>query len=486
MSIVFSISVNAEEGGKNITMTKGQTITIDLAKELGIPNNYWNYVYSQSYTVSDPSALSIVPHGKNIGSGATVYYYTYDITAQETGTYTFKIQYNHYNPGSGTGSTFNNHFTYNITVVDVIAISMVQTLSMFVGDEETLNPIIVQTDAETTLTWLSSNPSVATVNEGGKITGISSGKTTITCIAHNGVSAQCEVTVNPVLVSGITLNQTESDMTVGESLQLQATISPDNATDKTVTWSSTNESVAVVSESGLVTAVGSGTCQVKATANDGSGKTGSCLVTVEKNNKLTVTDMTQCSGGRGVLNVLLTDEETIIGFQFDLQLPAGVTVAESGDALLATLTGNAVNTHTISSSKVSDGLYRFIVTPKSTRAISNANGDGMTITIDVADNVAVGTYDMTIKDIEMTVRRNGNVYEAIHPKDCTALLTIIEAMMGDVNGDGFITVTDVISLNSYILEEEPARFIRKVADMNGDGHITMNDLARIIDIILGR
>lgn len=485
LSVLFTISVKADEGGKNITMTKGQTITIDLANDLGIPNKWYNCVYDLTYTVSDPSALSIVPYEHNSATNFSAKYTTYDITAQKTGTYTFKIKYDHYVSG-GSGGSSNNHYTYNITVVDVIAISMVQTLSMFVGDEETLNPIIVQTDAETTLTWLSSNPSVATVNEEGKITGISSGKTTITCIAHNGVSAQCEVTVNPVLVSGITLNQTESEMTVGESLQLQPTISPDNATDKTVTWSSTNESVAVVSESGLVTAVGSGTCQVKATANDGSGKTGSCLVTVEKNNKLTVTDMTQCSGGRGVLNVLLTDEETIIGFQFDLQLPAGVTVAESGDALLATLTGNAVNTHTISSSKVSDGLYRFIVTPKSTRAISNANGDGMTITIDVADNVAVGTYDMTIKDIEMTVRRNGNVYEAIHPKDCTALLTIIEAMMGDVNGDGFITVTDVISLNSYILEEEPARFIRKVADMNGDGHITMNDLARIIDIILGR
>jgi len=377
--------------------------------------------------------------------------------------------------------------TYVITVVEVKSISIPSTLTLLVGQNYTFSPVITDAAASTTLTWTSSNTSVATVNSSGFLSTTGVGSTTIKCTAHNGVSAQCEVTVNPVLVSGITLNQTEAEMVVGEKLNLSATIAPDNATDKRVTWSSTNEAVAVVDESGQVAAVGSGTCQIKATANDGSGKTASCLVTVEKNNKLTVTDMTQCSGGQGVLNVLLSDEETVMGFQFDLELPEGVTVAEdSSSKLLAALTGNAVNTHSISSSKVSEGLYRFVVTPQGSRAISNASGDGMTITIDVADDVAVGTYTMTIKDIEMTVKKAGNVYEDIHPKNSTATLTVTEAVMGDVNGDGRVSVTDVISMNSYILEEEPAQFIRKVADLNGDGKVTITDMVQVIDIILGR
>ena len=282
------------------------------------------------------------------------------------------------------------------------------------------------------------------------------------------------------------LNQTETEMVVGENLQLSATIAPENATNKSVTWSSTNETVAVVSESGMVTAIGYGTCQVKATTNDGSGKSASCLVTVEKNNKLTVTDMTQCSGGRGVLSVLLTDEETIMGFQFDLLLPEGVTVAEDDGKLMAALTGNAVNTHSISSSKVGEGQYRFVVTPQGSRAISNSDGGGMSISIDVADDVATGIYTMTISDIEMTVRKAGNVFEDIHPKNSTATLTVAEATMGDVNGDGRVSVTDVISMNSYILEEEPAQFIRKVADLNGDGKVTITDIVQVIDIILGK
>ena len=455
---LLSIQVEAIE---NRTLQIGQTINIST-------NSATNACTNSDPTVASATAVNGKWDNKR-----------WNITALKSGVTTINLMYSDANTTPIA--------TYVITVVEVKSISIPSTLTLLVGQNYTFSPVITDAAASTTLTWTSSNTSVATVNSSGFLSTTGVGSTTIKCTAHNGVSAQCEVTVNPVLVSGITLNQTEAEMVVGEKLNLSATIAPDNATNKTVTWSSTNEAVAVVDESGQVTAVGSGTCQIKATANDGSGKTASCLVTVEKNNKLTVTDMTQCSGGQGVLNVLLSDEETVMGFQFDLELPEGVTVAEdSSSKLLAALTGNAVNTHSISSSKVSDGLYRFVVTPQGSRAISNASGDGMTITIDVADDVAVGTYTMTIKDIEMTVKKAGNVYEDIHPKNSTATLTVTEAVMGDVNGDGRVSVTDVISMNSYILEEEPAQFIRKVADLNGDGKVTITDLVQVIDIILGR
>lgn len=416
----------------------------------------------------------------------TCEYANYKMVPKKSGTYTCKFYVQYVPAGYTKADTKTVYLTYNITVLEVKKISIPSTLSIVNGKKYTFSPIITDIGATTTLSWSSSNSSVATINADGILSAVGIGKTNVTCTATNGVFAQCEVTVNPVLVGDITLNETEAELTVGEKLQMEATVLPENATDKSVTWSSTNDAVAVVSESGLVTAVGSGTCQIKATANDGSGKTVSCLITVEKNNKLTVTDMTQCSGGRGVLNVLLSDEETIMGFQFDLQLTTGVTVAESNGKLIAALTGNAVNTHSVSSTKVSDGLYRFVVTPQGSRAISNANGDGMTITIDIADNMATGTYDMVLKDIEMTVRKTGNVYEDIHPKNSMATLTVTEAMMGDVNGDGRVSVTDVISMNSYILEEEPAQFIHKVADLNGDGKVTITDMVQVIDIILGR
>lgn len=484
-----------------LTLTVGVPYTISPYVDLGIPYNWVEKSYNPNDADENDGGYSLVDGSGTGGDGFSIitnsgtskyingspyrYNYSYTLTPLKTGFFTFK-QRIYYTENSWSTNWGRPVITYNITVVSVTGISIPESLSLSLGEEYKFSPVIIHIGASTTLTWLSSNNTVATVSSDGIVTTKGLGTTTISCTTHNGVYAQCIVTVNPVLVSEITLSETEAEMVVGEKRNLTATVQPTNATNKSLTWSSTNEAVAVVDESGQVTAVGSGTCQIKATANDGSGKTASCLVTVEKNNKLTVTDMTQCSGGRGVLNVLLTDEETIMGFQFDLQLPAGVTVAEKDGKLLAQLTGNAVNTHSISSSKVSDGLYRFVVTPQGSRAISQANGDGMTITIDVADNVAIGTYTMTIKDIEMTVKKAGNVYEDIHPKNSTATLTVTEAVMGDVNGDGRVSVTDVISMNSYILEEEPAQFIRKVADLNGDGKVTITDLVQVIDIILGR
>lgn len=83
-----------------------------------------------------------------------------------------------------------------------------------------------------------------------------------------------------VAVTSITLNHDNTDLPLDESFTLEATVTPDNATDKTVTWSTDNESVATVSEDGEVTAISVGTATITATANDGSGVTASCNVTV--------------------------------------------------------------------------------------------------------------------------------------------------------------------------------------------------------------
>lgn len=486
LSVIALMALNpshslAQSFTKNLTVTKGVTFSVDPLSDMGLGEKWVKYEYHE-YSVSNKNDLSVYEHyytRQSSQTSTTLYYFDrYDLTPKKVGTctFSFSIQYDTY---------FKASITYTINVVDLNTISIPSILNLTVGNTYKITPALSPSDAVNTLTWESLNKNIATVSN-GLVTAVGVGKTMITCTADNGVSSQCEVNVSPIYINSMVIEPSEIEMTVAEQQKLNVKIYPDNATIKNMTWSSTNDAVAVVDESGLVTAVGSGTCQVKATANDGSGKTASCLITVEKNNKLTVTDMTQCSGGRGVLNVLLTDEETIMGFQFDLKLPAGVTVAEKDGKLLAQLTGNAVNTHSISSSKVSDGQYRFVVTPQGSRAISQETGDGMTITIDVADNVTVGSYEMSIKDIEMTVKKAGNVLEDIHPKNSTAMLTIIEAVMGDVNGDGRVSVTDVISMNSYILEEEPAQFIRKVADLNGDGKVTITDMVQVIDIILGK
>ena len=89
-----------------------------------------------------------------------------------------------------------------------------------------------------------------------------------------------EKTPETIVVTGITLDKTALEITVGETATLTASVTPDNATDKSITWSSANESIATVDQNGKVTAKAAGTVKITATAKDGSGVKGECEVTV--------------------------------------------------------------------------------------------------------------------------------------------------------------------------------------------------------------
>lgn len=137
------------------------------------------------------------------------------------------------------------------------------------------------------LEWESTDAAVAKVQySSGRyvLYAYKNGTTTITATATDGsgVTASCEVTVNiNYPVQGISLNHDAKTFTkAGETLQLTTTIYPDSATNKTVTWKSSDEKVATVDESGLVTAVGNGTANITATTEDGN-YTATCKVTVE-------------------------------------------------------------------------------------------------------------------------------------------------------------------------------------------------------------
>ena len=128
------------------------------------------------------------------------------------------------------------------------------------------------------VTWSSRNTSVATVSSDGTVKAVGYGTTVITAKTVNGLTSNCTVTVNPIAVTGVSLNKTSLSFTgTGSSQTLTATVSPSNATNKTLTWSSSNTSVATVSN-GVVKAVGFGTATITAKSNN--DKTASCSVTV--------------------------------------------------------------------------------------------------------------------------------------------------------------------------------------------------------------
>ena len=150
------------------------------------------------------------------------------------------------------------------------------TATLTIGETTTLTATISPTNATfPTVTWTSSNPAIATV-ENGLVTAVSSGTVTITAKAGE-FTAICTVTVNNIAVTGITLDKNTASIIEGETIKLTATVLPEEATDKTVTWASSNPAIATV-ENGLVTAVSSGTVTITAKAED---FTAICTVTVK-------------------------------------------------------------------------------------------------------------------------------------------------------------------------------------------------------------
>lgn len=150
------------------------------------------------------------------------------------------------------------------------------------GDTYQLTAIISPSDAPNkTLEWSSSNTEVATVDADGKITAIKQGQTTITAKTTDGsnITSTCEVKVLK-LVSGIVLNVSSASLAEGQTLQLNATITPEQADDKTLQWISSNEAIATVDQSGLVTAVAKGSAKIRVESVDGSGVYAECDVEV--------------------------------------------------------------------------------------------------------------------------------------------------------------------------------------------------------------
>ncbi|MBO4635222.1 MAG: Ig-like domain-containing protein [Bacteroidales bacterium] len=162
-------------------------------------------------------------------------------------------------------------------VVAVTSVSLNQTnLDLKKGESETLVATVAPNDAtDKSLSWSSSDASVASVDQEGKVTAIKTGKATITAKAGEK-SATCAVAVTTP-VESVSLNQTSVDIEEGKTVTLVVTINPNDADEQTVTWTTSDDKVASVAN-GVVTAVAEGTCTITAKVG---GKTAECKVTVK-------------------------------------------------------------------------------------------------------------------------------------------------------------------------------------------------------------
>ncbi|MBP3038068.1 Ig-like domain-containing protein [Bacillaceae bacterium Marseille-Q3522] len=144
----------------------------------------------------------------------------------------------------------------------------------------TLNATVSPATARQSVTWSSSNTSVATVNSSGLVTAVGPGTATITAKAADNQAVQGTATINVTQpVTGVSVTPATANLTVTGTQQLTPTVSPANASNKNVVYSSSNEAIATVNSSGLITAVAEGSATITVTTADGSF-TDTCAVTV--------------------------------------------------------------------------------------------------------------------------------------------------------------------------------------------------------------
>ncbi len=157
------------------------------------------------------------------------------------------------------------------------------TKSVFVGKTYKLKATVGPKNATSkTVTWKSSNTKVATVSSSGVVKGKKAGTATIYCIAKDGsgVQTSCQITVTKP-VTKVKLNKTSVSLKVKKSYTLKVTVGPKSATNKSVTWKSSNKKIATVSQNGTIVAKKKGTVTITVKAKDGSGKSAKCRVKVK-------------------------------------------------------------------------------------------------------------------------------------------------------------------------------------------------------------
>ena len=218
----------------------------------------------------------------------------------------------------------------------VLAIGQTRQIEATVAPDNATNKDVI---------WTSADGGIATVGQDGIVTAIAEGSTEITAATdEGGFEAVCSVTVlaETVSVTGIKAEPSEMSLTVGESFVIEYTVLPENASDKGVKWSSSDESVATVTD-GTFEAAGTGEATITVTTNDG-GFTAECKVTVNPAGPTGITVSPESiSIGVGSMTMLnysvIPEDAEDPGVTWSSSDESVVTVDDNG-----TVTGKAIGT----------------------------------------------------------------------------------------------------------------------------------------------
>lgn len=184
-------------------------------------------------------------------------------------------------------------------------------------------------------------------------------------------------------------------------------------------------------------------------------------------------DYTILRGNTVTIPVTMINAHPVTAFQTDLYVPEGFE-------LVGVELGDRKRDHSLLSNNRADGGVRLLCYSPSLSAFSGNDGVLFTLTVKVPADVEGGDYELLLKKILLTT----TTYEEVSCANATSTLNVLAYMPGDVNGDGRVTVTDVVVAAQYVLGLNPDPFVFEAADMTGDGEITVTDVVLIARIVL--
>lgn len=301
-------------------------------------------------------------------------------------------------------------------------------------------------------------------------------------------------------VTSVSFDFNTITLSVGSSKTIKANVLPEDAVNKELYWESSNNDVATVSN-GVVTAVGEGSATITATTTDGSNLKASCEVTVTSQGDMPMVDDTDISqlanavyiestevktGSQMTLSIKMKNETPIRGFQFDLYLPDGVTVAKNAkDRIMASLSAGRLpedDEHSLTTGELTDGAIRFLCSSLYDENFTGNDGEIVTLTVNVSDDMEDGDYPIIIKNARLTKTDISKYYIIDYVK---STLTVSSYMLGDINADNEVDVRDYTGVANHIMGNTPDGFVVKAGDVDENGDIDVRDYTGIANIIMG-
>ena len=193
----------------------------------------------------------------------------------------------------------------------------------------------------------------------------------------------------------------------------------------------------------------------------------------------TVPDVNVSKGKTVVVPVSMTNEADIIGFQTDIYLPEGFEFVKDGNDYVVDQSDRMARDHSIMCNVSGDGALRVLCYSPTNKVISGNEGELFYVTIKAPADT-VGDFSLCFKN---TILTTSDAEELLSP-DAYTNINVIPYLPGDVNGNGEVSVIDIVTAAQYIIFQNPDPFLFEAADLNNDEQITVTDLALIANLIL--